>query len=155
MDTTKKVIFWPIPLHTISCHLQIQRETALLLRHFGHGSFNYIVVVIVIGIVCSKNKKQQRTSVRQELEMPEYYAEISSDSKEINTPKTLENYEANRESREYVDVDSSSQLPTIKMEKNVVYGVGIAQAFGEEGGEYEVVQPQLPSETPQSQLSHM
>ena len=46
-----------------------------------------IVVVIVIGIVYSKNKKQQRTSVRQELEMPEYYAEISSDSKEINTPK--------------------------------------------------------------------
>ena len=54
-----------------------------------------------------------------------------------------------------MDVDSSSQVPTIKMEKNVVYGVGIAQAFGEEGGEYEVVQPQLPSETPQSQLSHM
>ena len=107
------------------------------------------VVIIVIGILYSKNKKQQRTNARQELEMPQYYEEISYDSEEIRTPKTSE---VKRERKEHVDVESSSQLPTIVMERDVVYGVGIAQAFGEEGGEYEVVQP---SETPQSQLSHM
>ena len=110
------------------------------------------VVIIVIGILYSKNKKQQRTNARQELEMPQYYEEISYDSEEKRTPKTSEHYEVTRERKEHVDVESSSQLPTIVMERDVVYGVGIAQAFGEEGGEYEVVQP---SETPQSELSHM
>ena len=107
-----------------------------------------VVMTVVIGIICYKNKKQQRTSTRQMFEIPQY-AEILSDSKNIKTPEISEHhYEVVKESREYVDVESSSQLPPMnfKMEKNVVYGVGLAQTHGEEGGEYEVVRPQPPPE---------
>ena len=62
-----------------------------------------------------KNRKQQRTNVRRELEMPQY-AEILSDAKEINSPKTSECYDVIRESKEYV---ASSQLPPMKMGENV------------------------------------
>ena len=124
-----------------------------------------VVMTVVIGIICYKNKKQQRTSTRQMFEIPQY-AEILSDSKNAGALQISEHYyevvkesleyvsehhyEVVKESREYVDVESSSQLPPMnfKMEKNVVYGVGLAQTHGEEGGEYEVVRPQPPPETP-------
>ena len=103
-----------------------------------------VMTIIVIGIVYYKNKKQQGTSVREEFEIPQY-AEILSDSKEIQISEHY--YESVKESNEYdiVNIDSSSPM---KMEKNVVYGVGLAQTSGVEGREYEVVQPQAPAETP-------
>ena len=72
------------------------------------------VAAIIIGIVYYKNRKQLRTSAKQEIQMPEY-AEISFDSKDTTrTPP-----------------HSQSQTVPIKMQKNVVYGiqnpVGIAQ----------------------------
>ena len=107
-----------------------------------------IVVALVIGIVYYKNKKQRRTSVRQEFEIPQY-ADILSDSRERNTSQISEHYyEVIEDSKEYVNVESSSQLPPMKMGGNVAYGVGLAQTSGVEGGEYEVVQPQAPAETP-------
>ena len=102
-----------------------------------------VMTIIIIGIVYYKKRKQQGTSVREEFEIPQY-AEIQADSKEI---QILEHYyESVKESKEYdiVNIDSSSPM---KMEKNVVYGVGLAQISGVEGGEYEVVQPQAPAET--------
>ena len=66
------------------------------------------------------------------------YAEITSDS------ITSQKYEVLRESPENMDVESSSQLPPVKVEKNVAY---LAQTYGEEGGKYEVVEPQAPAKT--------
>ena len=102
-----------------------------------------VMTIIVIGIVYYKKRKQQGTSVREEFEIPQY-AEIHADSKEIQISEHY--YESVKESKEYdiVNIDSSSPM---KMEKNVVYGVGLAQISGVEGGEYEVVQPQAPADT--------
>ena len=102
-----------------------------------------VMTIIVIGIVYYKNKKQQATSVREEFEIPQY-AEIQADSKEIQISEQY--YESVKESNEYdiVNIDSSSPM---KMEKNVVYGVGLAQTSGVEGRECEVVQPQPPADT--------
>ena len=106
------------------------------------------MTIIIIGIVYYKKRKQLRTSIRQEFEVPQY-AEILSDVKERNTPQISEHYyEVIKETKEYVNVESSSQLPPMKMGGNVAYGVGLAQISGVEGGEYEVVQPQAPAETP-------
>jgi len=106
-----------------------------------------VMTIIVIGIVYYKKRKQQRTSVRQEFEIPQY-AEIQSDSRERNTSQISEHYyEVVKESKEYVNVESSSPLPPMKMGENVAYGVGLAQTSGVEGEEYEVVQSQAPAET--------
>ena len=103
-----------------------------------------VMTIISIGIVYYKKRKQQRTGVREEFEIPQY-AEILSDFKERNTPQISEHYY--EVVKEYVNVESSSQLPPMKMGGNVAYGVGLAQTSGVEGGECEVVQPQAPAET--------
>lgn len=103
-----------------------------------------VAVTVVIGIVCYKTRKEQRGSARLEFELPE----MPSDSKQTSSPKTSGHYEVKRESRKYVDVEPSLQLASMKVEKNVAYGIGKAQAYGVEGGKYAVIQPQAPSEIP-------
>jgi len=93
-----------------------------------------IVVTIVIGIVYYKNKKQQRTSVREEFEIPQY-ADIPSDSRERNTSQISEHYyEVVKESKEYVNVESSSQAPVeTSTESAAPHGMTVNVAYGVAG----------------------
>ena len=97
-----------------------------------------VMTIVSIGIVYYKKRKQQRTGVREEFEIPQY-AEILSDFKERNTPQISEHYY--EVVKEYVNVDSSSQLPPMKMGRNVAYGVGLAQTSGWTGSDLPTMTP--------------
>ena len=122
-----------------------------------------IAIAIIIGIVYCKRRKQQRKSAKQGFEMPGYAAGVElSDSKEMShSSNPPEQREVRRVSSEYEDVGYSLPGPvdTIKMERNVVYGVGeesdpdamIYEVV--EDGEYEPIDPQTPQ--PQSQAPNV
>ena len=84
------------------------------------------IMVIIFGIVHYKKRKLRRASANQEFEIP-LYTEVSCDYKE------------------------TSHTKPIKMQKNAVYGVENQLHHGEEGREYEVIQPQSPSKPTASQ----
>ena len=108
-----------------------------------------IVIATIIGIVW---RKQQRKSAKQEFEMPEYAAgDKPSESK--GTPpasKPPGHCEVRRVSLEYEDMGYSppGSVDTIKMERNVVYGVG-----GEADPDAMIINPQTPQ--PQSQAPNV
>jgi len=102
-----------------------------------------ILMAVILGIAYYKKRKQQRTSAKQDIEIPEY-AEISPDCNETSHTESLE--------------QTTSGLTPIKTQKNVVYGVGshLGRAQNHEGddGEYEVIQPQSPL-FPETAASHV
>ena len=120
-----------------------------------------IVVAIIVGIVCYKRRNQQRRSAKQELKMAEIAArEKPSDTNGTShTPHPPEHREVRRVSSEYVDVGYSPPGPvdTIKMERNVVYGVGgesdpdamiYEEVVGD--GEYEAIDDVVPQSQSQA-----